>query len=123
MKTSVYYYCLRFIFFLIFTMDGGAFFRVSMEARTRVLTEISDIRLHKNEVGGYAYNDVNTLFMQIERFLKIQLYKYLADGIKGLASDVRNALNEYKSTIHIKKRDVLKVRYRLPSVPEPTTAL
>ena len=31
-----------------------------------------------------------------------------ADEIKGLASDVRNALNNYKSTVHIKKRDMLK---------------
>ena len=28
--------------------------------------------------------------------------------MKGLTSDVSNALNEYKSTIHIKKRDVLE---------------
>ena len=34
-------------------MDGGALFRVRMEARTRVLTKMLDIRLHKNEVGGY----------------------------------------------------------------------
>ena len=27
--------------------------------------------------------------------------------MKGLASDINNALNEYKSTIHIKKRDVI----------------
>ena len=27
--------------------------------------------------------------------------------MKGLASNIKNALNEYKSTIHIKKRDVL----------------
>ena len=46
-------------------MDGGTFFRVCKEARTRVLTEISKICLNKNEVGGYAYNDVNTLLTQI----------------------------------------------------------
>ena len=46
-------------------MDGGALFRVHREARTRVLTEMSEIRLHKNEVGGYAYNDANTLLTQI----------------------------------------------------------
>ena len=27
--------------------------------------------------------------------------------MKGIASNVKNALNKYKSTIHIKKRDVL----------------
>ena len=29
------------------------------------------------------------------------------DGMKGLAIDVGNTLNDYKSTVHIKKRDVL----------------
>ena len=88
-------------------MDGGALFRVRTEARIRVLTEMSKIRLHKKKVGGYAYNDSNTLLAQIERFLERQLYEDSADGMKGLASKVRNALNEYKSTIHINKRDVL----------------
>ena len=88
-------------------MDGGALFRVRTEARTRVLTEMSEIRLHKNEVGGYAYNDVNTLITKIERALECQLFKNSADGIKGLTSDVGNALNDYKLTVHIKKRDVI----------------
>ena len=51
-------------------MDGGALFRVRTETRTRVLTKMSDIRLHKNEVGGYAYNNANTLITQIERVLE-----------------------------------------------------
>ena len=88
-------------------MYGGALLRVCAEARTRVLTEISEIRLHKNEVGGYAYNDANTLLSQIERFLERQLYEDSADGMKGLASDINSTLNKYKSTIHIKNRDVL----------------
>ena len=61
MKTIIYYGCLYSIVLLNFNMDGGALFRVRTEARTRVLTEMSEIRLHKNKVGGYAYNDVNTL--------------------------------------------------------------
>ena len=51
-------------------MDGGALFCFCKEAKTRVLTEISEIRLHKNKVGGYAYNDANKLITQIERVLK-----------------------------------------------------
>ena len=66
-----------------------------------------EIRLHKNEVGGYDYNDVNTLLTQIERVLKRQLFKDPTDGIKGVARNVGNALNDYKSTVHIKKIDVL----------------
>ena len=51
-------------------MDGGALFRVRTEARTRVLTEMSDIRLHRNKVSGYAYKNANTLLTQIKRFLE-----------------------------------------------------
>ena len=90
-------------------MDGGALFLVHTEARTRVLTEILEIRLHKNEVGGYAYNDANTLLTQIERVFKWQLFEDSSDTMKGLASDIKNAINKYKSTINIKKRDVLAV--------------
>ena len=48
-------------------MDGSTLFFVRTEAITRVLTEMSEIRLHKNEVSGYAYNNANTLITQIER--------------------------------------------------------
>ena len=88
-------------------MDVGALFRVRTEARTRVLTEMLDIRLHKNKVGSYAYNDANTIIAQIERVLKRQLFEDSYDRMKGLASAVRNALNNYKLTFHIKKRDVI----------------
>ena len=62
-------------------MDGGALFRVRTEARTRVLTEMSEIRLHKNEVGGYTYNDVNTLITQIDRVLDRKLFEVSANRI------------------------------------------
>ena len=88
-------------------MDGGALFRVRTEARTRVLTEMLDIRLHINEVSGYSYNETNPLITQIERILERKLFEDSANGMKGLASDVGNTLNDYKSTVHIKKRDVL----------------
>ena len=55
-------------------MEGGALFRVRTEARARVLAEMSKIILHKNEVGGYAYNDATTLITQVERVLERQLY-------------------------------------------------
>ena len=88
-------------------MEGGALFRVLTEERTRVLTEMSEIRLHKNEVGGYAYTNANMLITQIERVLERKMFKDSADGMKGLASAVGNALNDYKLTVHIKKRDVI----------------
>ena len=107
MKTTVYYDCLNSIVLLNFTTDGGAIFRVRTEARNRVLKEMSDTCLHNNEVGGYAYNNENTFLKKIERVLKIQLYEESANRMKGLASDVSNALNDYKPTVHIEKRDVL----------------
>ena len=88
-------------------MDGGALFRVCTEARTRVLTKMFEIRLHKNEVGSYAYNDVNTLLTNIEQVLERQLYEGSVDSMKGLASNNNNVLNKYKSTIQIKTRDVI----------------
>ena len=88
-------------------MDGGALFHIRMEARTRVQTEMSEIRLHKNEVGGYAYNDANMLLTKIERLLERQLFKDLSDGIKLPTSDNNNTLNKYKSTINLKKRYLL----------------
>ena len=66
-----------------------------------------EIRLNKNEVDVYTYNDANTLLTQIERVLERQLYEDSANGMKGIVSDVSNAINKYKLTIHIKKRDML----------------
>ena len=91
----------------IFTMDDGVLFCVRTAARARVLTEISELCLHKNEVGGYAYNDANMILIQIKQFLERQLYEDSSDGMKGLASNGNNVLNRYKFTILIKKRDVL----------------
>ena len=85
-------------------MDGRALFRVRTEARTRMLTEMSEIGLQKKEVSGYAYKDANTVLTQIERLFKRQLFK---DRMKVLARDNGNALNKHKSTINIKKRDVI----------------
>ena len=96
MKTLVYYDFLRSIVLLNFTMDAGALFRVRTKARTRVLMEMSEIHLHKNKVGGYAYNNANALITQIERVLERKLFEDSADGIKGLESDVGNVLNNYK---------------------------
>ena len=88
-------------------MDGGTLFRNRIEAITRVLMEMLEIRLHKNEVNGYAYNDANMLLTQIEHIIEGQLFEDSANRMKGLAGDVGNATNDYKSTVHIRKRDVL----------------
>ena len=88
-------------------MDGGTIFRVRTDAITRVLKDMSEIRLHRIEVGGYAYNDVDTLITQIERVLERQMFEDSTDVMSGMARAVVNALNKYKLEVHIKKRDVL----------------
>ena len=47
------------------------------------------------------------LLIQIERVLEQSLFKDSSNGIKGLANNISNELNEYRLTINIKKRDVL----------------
>ncbi len=89
-------------------MEGGALFRVRTEARARVLAEMTKIILHKNEVGGYAYNDATTLITQIERVLERETYEESSDGMKGLLSTTHNTLNRYKATIAIKRKDILR---------------
>jgi hypothetical protein len=89
-------------------MEGGALFKVWSEAKERVLAAFAAIDIRKNEVGGYVYNDANTLVTEIERVLADQLFKDFTDGMKGLLSTATNTLTEYNATISIKRKDVLK---------------
>ena len=73
-----------------------------------MLTAFATIDICKNEVGGYAYNDANTLITEIEYVLAKQLFKDSTDGMKGLLSTTKNTLMEYKATISIKCKDVLR---------------
>ena len=45
----------------------GSAFRVRGDTYTRVTTEILALKLHKNEDGGYAYDDALIFEKQIER--------------------------------------------------------
>ena len=89
-------------------MEGGALFKVRSEAKERVLAAFPAIDIRKNEVDGYAYNDANTLVTEIERVLAEQLFEDSTDGMKGLLSTATNTLTEYKATISIKRKDILK---------------
>ena len=89
-------------------MEGGALFKVRSEAKARVLMAFTTIDICKNEVGGYAYNDANTLITEIERVLAEQLFKDSTDGMKGLLSTTKNKLTEYKATISIKRNNFLR---------------
>ena len=61
-------------------MDGSAF-RVRGDTCTRVTTEISALKLHKNEDGGYAYDDALIFEKQIERVFERQYYESSSDGM------------------------------------------
>jgi hypothetical protein len=89
-------------------MEGGALFKIQSEAKEQGLAAFTAIDIRKNEVGGYAYNDANTLVIEIECVLAEQLFEDSTDGMKGLLSTATNTLTEYKATISIKRTDVLK---------------
>ena len=88
-------------------MDGSAF-RVRGDTCTRFTTEISALKLHKNEDGGYAYDDALIFEKQIERVFKCQYYESSSDGMKGLLSKYPNDLNAILSTKLVSRRSVLK---------------
>ena len=48
--------------------------------------EMADIILHKNEVGGYAYNDTRICIAQVKRVLERQMFDDSGDSMKGLVS-------------------------------------
>ena len=94
-------------------MEGGALFKARSEAKERVWAAFAAIDIHKNEVGGYAYNDDNTLTTEIkcvlateiECVLAEQLFKDSTDRMTGLLSTAKNTLTEYKVTSSIKRKD------------------
>ena len=81
-------------------MEGGALFKARSETKERVRVAFATIDIHKNEVGGYAYNDDNTLATEIEcvlateikRVLAEQLFEDSTDGMTGLLSTAKNTL-------------------------------
>ena len=82
-------------------MEGGALFKVRLEAKEQVLVAFAAIDIRKNEVGGYAYNDANTLIIEIERVLAEQLFKDSTDGMTGLLNTAKHKPTEYKVTSSI----------------------
>ena len=86
-------------------MEGGALFKVRSEAKERVLAAFAAIDIRKNEVGGYAYNDANTLITEIKRVLAEQLFEDSMDEMTGLLNTAKNTLMEYKVTSSIKCKD------------------
>ncbi len=50
-------------------MEWDALFKVRLEAKERVLAAFVAIDICKNEVGGYAYNNADTLVTEIMKVL------------------------------------------------------
>ena len=89
-------------------MDGGAIFRVRDYARKAVTEDMTTLRLHKNEVGGYAYNDTTVLCKQIEWLMELQCFENTADVMKGLKEEMPNILTKMKAGVAFTKSAVLK---------------
>ena len=66
------------------------------------------LRLHKNEVGGYTYNDAAVLCKQIDRVMERQCFEETADGMKGLKDETPNVLTEIKAGVAVTEAAVLK---------------
>jgi len=90
-------------------MDASAF-RVRGEAcKCEPLTKaIAALTLHKNDTGGYAYDDALIFGNQVERELERQHYEGADDGMKGLLSATPNSLNKAKSTKVYTRVSILK---------------
>ena len=78
-------------------MDASAF-RVRGEACERLTKAISALTLHKNDTGGYAYDDALIFEKQVERELERQHYEGADNGMKGLLGATPNSLNKAKLT-------------------------
>ena len=89
-------------------MDGGAIFRVRDYARKAVTGDMTALRLHKNEVGRYAYNDAAVLCKQIDHVMERQCFKETVDGMKGLKEETPNVLTEMKAGVSLTKAAILK---------------
>ena len=69
---------------------------------------MADIKLHKNEVGGYAYNTARICVTHIKRVLERQMCEDLVDGMKGLASETPNEFTDMNSIVGITRKHVLR---------------
>ena len=88
-------------------MDGSAF-RVRGDTSTRVTTEISALKPHKNEDRGYAYYDALILEKNIERVFERQYYESSSEDMKGLLANATNELNSILSTKLVTHSSILK---------------
>jgi hypothetical protein len=77
---------------------NGLAFCVRGNTCVRVTTKILEHKLHKNEDGRYAYDDVLILEKQIERVFERQYYESFSSGMKGLLAATANSLNAILST-------------------------
>ena len=89
-------------------MDGGPIFRMRNYDRKAVTADMTALRLHKNEVGRYAYNEAAVLCKQIDWVMERQCFEDTAEGMKGLKDETPNILTEMKAGVAFTKAAVLK---------------
>ena len=76
-------------------MDRSAF-QVRDDTCVWVTAEISALKLHKNEDGGYVYDDALILEEQIKRVFEWQYYESSSNGMKGLLVDIPNSVKRHR---------------------------
>ena len=84
-------------------MYGWSILCVHDYAWKAATSDMTALRLHKNKVGGYAYNDAAVLCKQIDRVMEHQCFEDTADGMKGIKDETPNILTEMKAGIAVTK--------------------
>ena len=56
-------------------MEAGTLFQIRNDSRLQVEQLMEAIKLHKDEVWGFVYDDAQTLVTQIKLGIKQQLFK------------------------------------------------
>ena len=105
----------------LITVDGAAMFRVHNYAQKAVTEDMTALRLHKNEVGGYAYNDAAILCKQIDRVMERKCFEETADGMKGLKDKTPTVLTEMKAGVDVTKTAVRKASRYKAATASPST--
>ena len=77
-------------------------------ARKAVTGDMTTLRLHKNEVGGYTYNDAAVLCKQIDWVMERQCFEETTEGMKGLKDETPNVLTDMKAGVAVTKAAMLK---------------
>ena len=88
-------------------MDASAF-RVRGEACDRLTKAVAVLTIHKNENGGYAYDEALIFEKQVVRELERKHHEGTIIGMKGLLSVTSNTFNNARSMKVYTRASILK---------------